>query len=80
MTLNAYVSKKKKKEWLEADELSIQLKEFEKGPSIVARSCPTLCDPTDCSPSGSAVHGMRQARILEWVAVTSSRRSSWLRD
>ena len=33
----------------------------------------TLCDPTDCSPPGSPVHGILQARILEWVAMSSSR-------
>ena len=37
------------------------------------QSCPTLCDPTDCSPSGSSVHGILQARILESVAMPSSR-------
>ena len=36
--------------------------------SEVAQSCPTLCDPVDCSPPGSSVHGLLQARILEWVA------------
>ena len=35
------------------------------------RSCPTLCDPMDCSPSGSSVHGILQTRILEWVAFPS---------
>ena len=35
--------------------------------------CPALCDPIDCSPSGSSVHGLLQARILEWVATRSSR-------
>ena len=35
----------------------------------VAQSCPTLCDPMDCSLPGSSVHGSLQARILEWVAV-----------
>ena len=39
----------------------------------VAQSCPALCDPMDCSPPGSSVHGVLQARILEWVAVPSSR-------
>ena len=38
--------------------------------------CPTLCDPMDCSPPGSSVHGILQARILEWVAMPSSRGSS----
>ena len=35
----------------------------------VARSCPILCDPIDCSPPDSSVHGILQARILEWVAI-----------
>ena len=33
------------------------------------QSCPTLCNPIDCSPPGSPVHGILQARILEWVAM-----------
>ena len=37
---------------------------------------PTLCDPTDCSPPSSSIHGILQARILEWVAMPSSRGSS----
>ena len=36
---------------------------------LVAQSCPTLCDPVDCSPPGSSVHEILQARILEWVAI-----------
>ena len=39
-------------------------------------SCPTLCDPMDCSPPGFSVHGILQPRILEWVAMPSSRGSS----
>ena len=39
-------------------------------------SCPALCDPMDSSPPGSSVHGISQARILEWVAMPSSRGSS----
>ena len=46
----------------------------------VAQSCPTLCDPVDCSPAGSSVHGILQARILEWVAISFSRESSRPRD
>ena len=42
--------------------------------------CPTLQDPMDCSPLGSSVHGILQARILEWVALPSSRGSSRPRD
>ena len=44
--------------------------------SQVSQSCPTLCDPMDCSPPGSSVHGIFQARVLEWVAISFSRRSS----
>ena len=40
------------------------------------QSCPTLCNPMSCSPPGSSVHGILQARILEWVAMPSSRGSS----
>ena len=46
----------------------------------VAQLCPTLCDPMDCSLSGSSVHGILQARILEWVAISFSRESSQPRD
>ena len=46
----------------------------------VAQSCPTLCDPMDCSPPGSSVHGIPQARILEWAAFSFSSRSSPPRD
>ena len=44
------------------------------------QSCPTLYNPMDYSPPGSSVHGILQARILEWVAMPSSRRSSQPRD
>ena len=44
------------------------------------QSCPTLCDPMDCSPPGSSVHGILQARILEWVVMPFSRGSSQPRD
>ena len=52
-------------------------------PSVHAKSlqsCPTLCDPMDCSPPNSSVHWILQARIVEWVAVPSSRGSSPPRD
>ena len=42
---------------------------------LVSQSCPTLCDRMDCSPPGSLVHGILQARIMEWVAMPSSRGS-----
>ena len=46
----------------------------------VAHSCLTLCDPIDCSPAGFSVHWILQARILDWVAISFSRGSSWPRD
>ena len=46
----------------------------------VAQSCLILCDPLDCSLPGSSVRGIFQARILEWVAISFSRGSSWSRD
>ena len=47
---------------------------------LIAQSCPTLCDPIDCSPPGSSVHEILQARILKWVAIPFSRGSSQPRD
>ena len=56
--------------------------EYESGEreSEVAQLCPTLCDPMDCSLPGSSLYGIFQARILEWVAISFSRRSSQPRD
>ena len=47
---------------------------------VCAQSCPTVHDPLDCSPPGFSVHGIFQARILEWVVISSSRGSSQPRD
>ena len=47
---------------------------------LVTQSCLTLCDPVDYSPSGSSGHEILQSRILQWVALPSSRGSSWPRD
>ena len=47
---------------------------------LVTQLCLTLCDSMDCSSLGSSVHGILQARILEWVTMPSSRGSSWPRD
>ena len=47
---------------------------------VCAQSCLTLCDPTDCCPPSSSVHGILQATILEWVATPFSRESSLPRD
>ena len=48
--------------------------------SEVAQSCPTLCDPVGCSLPGFSIHGIFQARILEWITMSFSRGSSWPRD
>ena len=44
---------------------------------LVAQSCLTLCNPMDCSPPGSFVHGILQARLLEWVAISFSKYMSY---
>ena len=59
--------------WQPLAHLCLKWKESE---SEVAQSCPTLCDPVDCSPPSSSIHGILQARILEWVAISFSRGSS----
>ena len=51
-----------------------------KSESEVAQLCPTLWDPMDCSPPGSSVYGIFQAKVLEWGAIAFSKRSSWPRD
>ena len=53
---------------------------FFKKESEVTQLCPTLCNPMDCSLPGSSVHGIFQARILEWVAISFFRASSQPRD
>ena len=45
----------------------------------MAQSYLTLCDPVDCSTPSSSVHGILKARIVEWIAISSSRESSWPR-
>ena len=47
---------------------------------LLAQSCLTLCDTIDYNPPGSSVHGILQARILEWVTISFSRGSSPPRD
>ena len=47
---------------------------------LVAQSCLTLCNSKDCSPPGSSVHGILQARMLEWVAMPASKESFEPRD
>ena len=53
---------------------------YDRKESEVAQSCPTLWDPMDYSPPGSSVHGILKARVLEWVAISFSRRPSQPRD
>ena len=64
--------------WNKDDELSPICKYNWK--MLVTQSHPTLCDPVDCSSPGYSVHGILQARILEWVAISFSRGSSQPRD
>ena len=47
--------------------------------SEVSQSCPTLCDPMDFSPPGSSIHGIFQARVLEWGAIAFSSQDARLR-
>ena len=53
---------------------------MERDLSSLVQLCPTLCDPMDYSLPGSSVHGITLAIILEWVSISFSRGSSWLRD
>ena len=61
-------------------DFSLNFHESEKSESVSTQLCPTLCDPMNCSLPGSPVHGILQARMLEWVAISFSRRSSRPRD
>ena len=67
------------------EKISLVIQSESKSESEVAQSCPTLCDPMDCSlpvhgSHPSSVHGILQAGVLEWVAISFSRRSSQPRD
>ena len=61
-------------------ELTFRKERNKEKESEVAQLCPTLCNPMDCNLSGSSVHGIIQASILEWVAISFSRTSSQPRD
>ena len=63
--------------WLKNPRIQVGNKEVE---VLVTHSCQTLCDPRDCTLSGSSVHGILQARILEWVAISVSKGSIQPRD
>ena len=59
---------------------NVEIWEFKVGPPLPPPSlqlCPTLCDPTDCSLPGFSVHGILQARTLEWVAISFSNAWKW---
>ena len=56
--------------------IKVEIKFFGLEESEVTQSCPLLCDPMDCSLPGSSIHGIFQARVLEWVAISFSRGSS----
>ena len=65
----------------------VNFQRLQRSPSpVLSRVCvhtqlsPTFCNPRDCSPPGSSVHGIFQARILKWVAISYSKGSSWHRD
>ena len=60
--------------------MSLLFNMLSKSESEVTQLCPTLCDSMDCSLLGSSVHGILQARILEWVTISFARGSSRLRD
>ena len=60
----------------EAEDIKKRWQEYTEGEGEVAQSCPTLCDPVDCSLPGFSIHGIFQARILEWVTISFSRGSS----
>ena len=62
-------------DWLRNEEICLHLLAL-----ILSMEDVWLCDPMDCSSPGSSVHGVSQARILEWVAISFSRGSSWPRD
>ena len=66
--------------WTVAHQSPLSTGAPDKNPGEVAQSCLTLCDPMYCSPPGFSVHGILQARILEWVAMPSSWVSSQPRD
>ena len=68
------------KKWLNLLANICQKEQIRTMPCSVTQLCPNLCNPMDCSLPGSSVHGILQARILEWVAISSSRGSSQPRD
>ena len=68
------------KGFMEALSPSRRWEKFQRVVCVCVQLCLTLCDPMYCSPPGSSVHRISQARILEWVSIPFSRGSLWLRD
>ena len=64
----------------ESQLLADRKKDAQRGDTGIAKSCLTLCDPMKCSQPCSSVHGISQARILEWVSISFSRGSHGHRD
>ena len=75
--LNCYLSPPWHCSWGEPSSI---LHQFSLWTYVYVQSHPTVCNPRDCSPSGSSVHGIFQARTLNWVAISYSKRSFWPRD
>ena len=67
------INAKKQRKTIEWERSGTDLAKVKVKESEVAQSCLTLCDPMDCSPPGSSIHGILQARILEWAAISFSR-------
>ena len=65
---------------VKSSKTSKYIKLFQQSWCLVIPSCPALSNPVDCSPPGTSVHGILQARTLEWVAVPFSRGSTWPRE
>ena len=72
--LEIRVSDPERNQFLDLVTSSVNLPESVK--VLVPQLCPALCDRVDCGPPGSSVHGILQARILEWVAIPFSKGSS----
>ena len=81
MTLAKSQGVRGRRHWTsEAAEFQFRGMKEKKAKVSASQWCPTVWDSTDCSQSGSSVHGILQARILDWVAILFSRGSSWPRD
>ena len=78
--LTRALTRGKRLKWKSKNQINVLVLQFTCSCSSVANSCLTFWHPKDCSPPGSSVHGISQAGILEWVAISFSRGSSSPRD